>query len=125
MDVTLLVSKDRQLMESYGDGALKLSGDFCTAPVIIFPEHCFSFETFEAYESDFKKLREVFQKSDNPSMLLFGTGKNRCLLPKIEKEFVQQQNCVLDVMNTGSACRTFNVLCAEDRRVAAVLFPVD
>ena len=31
---------------------------------------------------------------------------------------------VLDVMNTGAACRTFNVLCAEDRRVAAALIPV-
>jgi uncharacterized protein len=27
-------------------------------------------------------------------------------------------------MDTGAACRTFNVLIAEDRRVAAALIPV-
>ena len=125
MDVTPLVSKGRQLIESYGDGAFKISGVVYTAPVIVFPESCFSPDYFEADESKFRLLREVFQTSYSPSVLLYGTGNNTSLIPEIEKEFVRQQNCVLDIMNTGAACRTFNVLCAEDRRVAAVLFPVD
>ena len=125
MDVTPLVSKGRQLIESYGDGAFKISGVVYTAPIIVFPESCFSPKNFEADESSFRLLREVFQTGYSPSVLLYGTGKNISLIPEIEKEFVRQQNCVLDIMNTGAACRTFNVLCAEDRRVAAVLFPVD
>ena len=125
MDVTPLVSKGRQLIESYGDGAFKISGVVYNAPVIVFPESCFSPDYFEADESNFRLLREVFQTTYSPSVLLYGTGKNISLIPEIEKEFVRQQNCVLDIMNTGAACRTFNVLCAEDRRVAAVLFPVD
>ena len=125
MDVTPLVSKGRQLIESYGDGAFKISGVVYNAPVIVFPESCFSPDYFEADESNFRLLREVFQTSYRPSVLLYGTGKNTSLIPEIEKEFVREQNCVLDIMNTGAACRTFNVLCAEDRRVAAVLFPVD
>lgn len=125
MDVTPLVSKGRQLIESYGDGAFKISGVVYTAPVIVFPESCFSPDYFEADQSNFRLLREVFQTSYSPSVLLYGTGNNTNLIPEIEKEFVRQQNCVLDIMNTGAACRTFNVLCAEDRRVAAVLFPVD
>ena len=125
MDVAPLVSKDRQLLESYGDGTLKTSGSVYPAPVIAFSESCFSPETFQADESGSKILREVFQKSYGPSILLFGVEVNTSLIPEIEKEFVRQQNCVLNVMNTGTARRTFNVLCAEDRRVAAVLFPVD
>ena len=125
MDVTPLVSKGRQLIESYGDGAFKISGMVYTAPVIVFPESCFSPESFEADKSSFRLLREVFQPGYSPTVLLYGTGKNISLIPEIEKEFVRKQNCVLDIMNTGAACRTFNVLCAEDRRVAAVLFPVD
>ena len=89
------------------------------------PFSCFSPENFGADKSNFRLLREVFQTSYSPSVLLYGTGKNTSLIPEIEKEFVREQNCVLDIMNTGAACRTFNVLCAEDRRVAAVLFPVD
>jgi len=30
----------------------------------------------------------------------------------------------LEVLDTGSACRTYNVLLAEGRRVAAALMPV-
>ena len=40
MDVTPLVSKGRQLIESYGDGAFKI-GVVYNAPVV-FPESCFS-----------------------------------------------------------------------------------
>jgi uncharacterized protein len=31
----------------------------------------------------------------------------------------------LEPMDTGAACRTYNVLMAEDRRVAAALIAVD
>ena len=76
MDVTPLVSKGRQLIESYGDGAFKISGVVYTAPVIVFPESCFSPENFEADKSNFRLLREVFQTTYSPSVLLYGTGKN-------------------------------------------------
>ena len=58
MDVTPLVSKGRQLIESYGDGAFKISGVVYNAPVIVFPESCFSPENFEADKSNFRLLRE-------------------------------------------------------------------
>ena len=31
----------------------------------------------------------------------------------------------MDIMDTGAACRTYNVLLAEGRRVAAALLPVE
>tara|TARA_B100000963_G_C22568856_1_gene645030 strand:- start:839 stop:1216 length:378 start_codon:yes stop_codon:yes gene_type:complete len=125
MDVTPCVYKDRQLIESYGDGVLKISGVVCTAPDFVFLGSCFSPEIFESGESSFKILREVFQTSYSPSILLYVAGINTRLIPEIENEFVHQKNCVLEAMNTGAACRTSNVLCAEDRRVSAVLFPID
>ena len=125
MDVTLLVYKHSQLIDSYGDEALKISSSVYTASVIVFPEYCFSPETLEADESVFKILREVFQTNFSPSIFLIGARKNTRLIPKIEKEFVRQRNCILDVMNTGAVCYTYNDLCGEDRMDAAVLFPVD
>ena len=41
MDVTPLVSKGRQLIESYGDGAFKISGVVYNAPVIVFQSPVF------------------------------------------------------------------------------------
>ena len=125
MDLTPSVYKDRQLVESYGDGVLKISGVVCNDPAILFLGSCFSPENFEAGEINFKMLREVFQTGYSPSLLLYGAGINIRTILEIEKEFVHQKNCVLEAMNTGAACRRFNILCAEDRRVAAVLFPID
>ncbi|GIR54937.1 MAG: hypothetical protein CM15mP62_24080 [Rhodospirillaceae bacterium] len=42
MDVTPLVSKGRQLIESYGDGAFKISGVVYTALLLYFPSPFFS-----------------------------------------------------------------------------------
>ncbi len=125
MDVTPSVSKDRQLVESYGDGVLKISGVVCNGPDIVFLGPCFSPEVFEAGESNCKILREVFQTGYSPPILLCGVGINTRLKLEIEKEFVHQKDCVLEAMNTSAACRTFNVLYAEDKRAAAVLFPID
>ena len=125
MDVTPLVSKGRQLIESYGDGAFKISGVVYTAPVIVFPESCFSPENFEADKVISDYCGKFSKRSIAHQYCFMELEKILSLIPEIEKEFVRQQNCVLDIMNTGAACRTFNVLCAEDRRVAAVLFPVD
>ena len=125
MDVTPCVYKDRQLIESYGDGVLKISGVICTVLDFVFLGSCFSPEICQAGENNFEIMRDAFQTSYSPSILLYVAGKNTRLILEIEKELVHQKNCVLEAMNTGAACRTFNVLCAEDRRVAAVLFPID
>ncbi|MDP6709248.1 MAG: Mth938-like domain-containing protein, partial [Alphaproteobacteria bacterium] len=38
---------------------------------------------------------------------------------------IRDWGIVTDFMDTGAACRTYNVLLLEDRRVAAALLPVD
>lgn len=59
-----------------------------------------------------------------PKIVLLGTGKHLCfpaievLAPLIER------NIGVEVMDTGAACRTFNVLVAEGRKVAAALLPM-
>ncbi len=57
-----------------------------------------------------------------PEVVLLGTGPvqqfpDRALLQRILKAGIG-----VEVMETGAACRTYNVLMAEDRRVVAALF---
>jgi uncharacterized protein len=39
------------------------------------------------------------------------------------RQALRQAGIVVDAMDTGAACRTYNVLLAEERRVAAALLP--
>jgi uncharacterized protein len=46
------------------------------------------------------------------------------LLPSKLRRELRDAGIVVDVMATGAACRTYNVLLSEERRVAAALLPV-
>jgi uncharacterized protein len=56
-----------------------------------------------------------------PTILLLGTGSER-LLPDVElMAALAKQRVGLEIMSTPAACRTFNVLLQEQRRVVAAL----
>jgi uncharacterized protein len=56
-----------------------------------------------------------------PTILLVGTGAER-LLPDVTLMAALASRAVgLEIMTTAAACRTFNVLLQEERRVAAAL----
>jgi uncharacterized protein len=58
----------------------------------------------------------------DPELVLLGTGPTqRFATTEVRDEFVQRR-VGLEVMQLGAACRTFNVLVQEERRVLAALF---
>jgi uncharacterized protein len=58
----------------------------------------------------------------NPTIIVLGTGADG-LLPDVElMAAVAARSVGLEIMNTPAACRTFNVLLQEQRRVVAALF---
>ena len=59
-----------------------------------------------------------------PEIVLLGTG-NRLELPDIDlMTELASLGIGLEIMDTPAACRTYNVLLTEERRVAAALVPV-
>jgi uncharacterized protein len=54
-------------------------------------------------------------------VLLLGTGTRHEFVPPSLRRRLRDAGIVIDTMDTGAACRTYNVLVAEDRRVAAAL----
>ncbi len=57
-----------------------------------------------------------------PEVVLLGTGKKHQFLhPKIVQKLTQN-NIPLECMTTAAACRTYNILMSEGRKVAAALF---
>jgi uncharacterized protein len=76
-------------------------------------------QNFEDFESSHFEL--LFQLE--PDLVLLGTGANQHFLSaELMMEFYQR-GIGIEIMNTAAACRTFNVLVAESRRVVAALLP--
>ena len=66
----------------------------------------------------------ILQRNLTIEILLIGCGAGAKLIkPNLLVE-LKNAGITVEPMDTGAACRTFNVLIAEDRRVAAALIPV-
>lgn len=70
-------------------------------------------------------LSAVLANADDIDILLVGCGPTFAAIPKGLRAALKDAGIILEWMDTGAACRTFNVLVAEERRVAAALIAVD
>jgi len=57
-----------------------------------------------------------------PELVLLGTGPIQQFPPAEIRALLARRGVGLEAMQLGAACRTFNVLVQEERRVAAGLF---
>ncbi len=123
MDVTPLLKPGQQIIQSYAGGGFRVSGQAYQGGVLIWPERTvpWPLSSFSALQvSDFSS---VYEHDPLPDVVLFGTGSTQqFLLPALRQEW-RAKGLVIEVMDTGAACRTYNVLLAEGRRVVAALLP--
>lgn len=61
----------------------------------------------------------------SPEIVIIGTGKAQHFLAPHQMMVFHGAGIGIEVMNTRAACRTFNVLVMEERRVVAALMPPD
>ena len=123
MDVTPQVPAGRQLIQAYGAGGFRIANQRHEGSVLVFPERTIAWlaATFDAASLD--NMVEIAAAQPRPEILLVGTGaRSRPIVPAMRAHF-RALGIMVDAMDTGAACRTYNILLAEDRRVAAALLP--
>ncbi|MBX9911526.1 MAG: hypothetical protein K2Z25_22830 [Beijerinckiaceae bacterium] len=72
-----------------------------------------------------ESLQPVLDEAGTIDFLLIGTGADIAFVPAPLRERLREAGITIEGMATGAAARTYNVLVAEDRRVAAALIAVD
>ncbi len=68
---------------------------------------------------------QVLAEADGIEILLVGSGKNLVPLHPDLKAKLREAGIISDVMDTGAAVRTLNILLAEERAVAAAILAVE
>jgi uncharacterized protein len=114
MDVTPLIRRDQNIIQSYKDGELKISGARYTHPVIV------TFDKVHDWSGVIDAAQFERLKNETDILLIGLKGEVPFLTPQQRSAF-KDMGLSVDVMAAGAACRTFNVLTAEGRRVAAAL----
>ncbi|WP_299617010.1 Mth938-like domain-containing protein [Pelagibius sp.] len=125
MDVTPLVPEGRQIIEAYGGGGFRVSGTVFGGSVLVMPELSQSWPVADIAALSLESLEPVLAAAAGIEVLLIGCGKAMAFIDPDLREAAKARGVALEPMDTGAACRTYNVLVAEDRQVAAALIAVD
>lgn len=125
MDVTPLIPKGSQLIDAYGDGGFKISGEEHRESVIVLPSRTFAAGIADITEISEQTLAPIFASETPVELLLIGCGAGFAQIPRPIRDAARARRITIDAMDTGAACRTYNILMAEGRRVAALLIAVE
>lgn len=122
MDITPLIDSDQQVIQGYSSGEIKVSGKSYHSPIFVAPHHTMLWDRGDVLSlEDFQPLIDV---ADSIDVLLLGTGDRTIFLEPDLKKALREAGLHVECMDTGAACRTYNVLMSEARRVVAALIPI-
>lgn len=126
MDVTPLIPAGRQIIESYGEGRFRVSGTTIEGSILVFPERTLPWPVDRIDALTEESLETVVQagQAGTVDILLLGCGSRMAPVPAALRQRLREAGVVIEPMDTGAACRTYNVLMAEGRQVAAALIAV-
>jgi uncharacterized protein len=122
MELTPLVPAGRQVIERYGESGFRIAGLIYRGSVLVFPDRTLPWSAVSGSDVTWQSLAPVIEHG-GVQILLLGLGRVMGAVPHTLRKTLRDAGIVLEPMDTGAACRTYNVLVAEDRRVAAALLP--
>ena len=124
MDVTPLLSKGQQMLGGYGGGGFKINNEHIPGSRLLLPDENHAWPVTAPQEITLESLAVVAARAGTLDLLIIGSGKSMSLLPHDIREFFRERAIAVEIMDTGAACRTYNILLSEGRRVAAALIAV-
>jgi uncharacterized protein len=123
MELTPLVPTGRQIIERYGQGGFRITGVIYRGAVLVFSDVTLAWSAGGASDVSWESLAPVIEHG-GVRILLLGMGRLIRPMPPALRNTLHAAGIVLEPMDTGAACRTYNVLVGEDRPVAAALLPL-
>jgi len=110
----------RQVVESYGPQGFRISGAEHAGSILVFPDAAYPWTVAAMTDLTVDSVRPVLEHG-GVEVLLFGCGRRMAPIPAAVRQALKEAGIGSDAMDTGAACRTYNVLVSEGRRVAAAL----
>jgi uncharacterized protein len=122
MELIPLRAAGRQLIERYGPSGFRIGGVIWQGPVLVLPDRTLGWTATSAASVTWESLMPVVEHGA-VRILLLGLGRRVEAPAKPLRAELRRAGIAVEAMETGAACRTYNLLLAEDRQVAAALIP--
>ena len=117
MRLNEITYSDAQPVEGYGPGFFRVGGKPIDGPL------CLSLRGTEAW-GGLDDVETLTRLTGDVDVLFVGTGTEIRHLPDTLRTRLEAAGLGVEVMNSPAACRTYNVLLSEGRRVALAVLPV-
>lgn len=112
-------------IDAYGNGGFRFAGMSHRGSILCVPDAIMAWDVESADDVTPQSLAPVLERKQQVRVLLLGTGQSQVFAGEALRAVLCEAGIIVEVMNTGAACRTYNVLLAERRPVAAALIAVD
>lgn len=123
LDVTPRPPAGRPIIGGYGGGGFVVAGVRWHGSILVLADRTIAWPARVADDITLAALAPIV--AAGAGILLVGCGARSVPPPRELRDTLAAAGLVLEWMDTGAACRTFNVLQLDDRPVAAALLAVD
>ncbi len=117
-------SRQRQVIESYGGGGFRVSGTVHVGSILVLAARTLPWPVASADQVTVESLSPIIDAAAEVELLLLGCGPQMGTAAAELCAVLKTSRIAVEAMDTGAACRTFNLLMAEDRLTAAALIAV-
>lgn len=104
-------------VEGYGPGFFRIGGKVHEGPIAVLPSGVSGWGGYD----DTAALVAMAEALD---VIFIGTGAEITHIPPTFRSALEEAGIGVEIMSSPAACRTYNVLLSEGRRVALALIPV-
>lgn len=115
------IPSDRQLVQAYRPGGFRVSGQDHQGSLLVLRDRTLAWAPRRYEDVDLAALAPVLAAEPAVEILILGSGADFRLPDPALRGALRRHGIVVEGMTTPAGCRTYNVLLAENRRVAAAL----
>lgn len=108
---------DARPVDGYGEGFFRIGGEIFKGAALTSVKGTGSWGGYEDQAALLALAGEV-------DVLFIGTGAEIAHIPATLRSALEDAGIGVEVMNSPAACRTYNVLLSEGRRIALAVLPV-
>ncbi len=115
----------RAPIDAYGNGGFRFAEMSHRGSLMCLPSGIYGWDVSSPEELVVKNFEKLFEEANQIEILLIGSGTDLLPIHPILRDKLREANISADPMATGAAVRTYNVLVAENRAVAAAFLAVE
>jgi uncharacterized protein len=124
MEIRLETGDDLNLIQRYGVGEIRIANTAYSASILVMPGRpVMAWPPRLISDLDLTHLELI--AAHKPQVVVLGTGRQQRFPPAELLARLARDRVGFEIMDTASACRTYNILAADGRQVCAALFMIE